>query len=297
MALRSVFSPVLIVALCVLCGSGIDALVKGVAMSVPVIVLLAWRFMFGGSYMLTAFVLAKRARPSWRAVRFHLMRTAIHISSAFLFFWGVTQLALAEATVLGFTAVLMVPPLAALILGERVSKLSLGAALIGFGGAALAVSASTSGAPEETNRLLGAGAGLLSAFLYAVSLVLIRLRTRDEDPLTIAMFTNVFPGLMLLPVLIWSVPTVDMAFVPVFALLGAMGALVWYFMTFAYGRAPAQRLAPLEYTSLIWASVLGFVFFEEVPGWQLYVGAVIIIAACLLVAFEERIGAMRASKA
>ncbi len=297
MELRTVFSPVLIVAFCVLGGSGIDALVKGLAASVPIIVLLAWRFMFGAIYMLVAFRLARRARPSWRAIRFHTLRTGIHISSAFLFFWGITQLALAEATVLGFTAVLMVPPLGALILGEPISKWSLGAALIGFGGAALALSAGTGGAPEGTNRLLGAGAGLLSAFLYAVSLVLIRLRARREDPLTIAMFTNVLPALMLLPFLIGSVGTVDLTYIPVFALLGAMGALLWFLMSYAYGKAPAQRLAPLEYTALVWASIIGIFFFGEVPGWQLYLGALIIIAACLLVAFEERIGAMRAPKA
>jgi S-adenosylmethionine uptake transporter len=288
MNLRGFFSPVVIVALCVFGGSGIDALVKGLAVSVPVIVLLAWRFMFGGIYMLAAYRLARLARPSWQAIRFHFMRTSIHISAAFLFFWGLTQLALAEATVLGFTAVLMVPPLGALILGETINKWSLGAALIGFGGAALALSASTGGAPEGTNRLLGAGAGLLSAFLYAVSLVLIRLRSRQEDPLTIAMFTNVFPGLMLLPFVFGSLPNLELAFVPVFALLGAMGAVLWYLMSYAYGTAPAQRLAPLEYTALVWASILGFVFFDEVPGWQLYVGAAIIIGACLLVAFEEK---------
>lgn len=289
MSARPLLSPVLIVAICVLFGSGIDALVKGVTANVSVLVLLAWRFMFGGVYMVIAFRLAKRPMPTWDALRFHMMRTGIHILSAFLFFWGLTHLALAEATVLGFTAVLMVPPLSALILGEKISKWSLGAALIGFGGAALALSANTGGAPEDTNRLLGAGAGLLSALLYALTLILIRLRSRKEDALTIAMFTNVLPAIMLLPVLFISLPEMDMAYVPIFALLGAMGAVIWYFMTLAYARAPAQRLAPLEYTALIWASVLGVVFFREVPGWQLYVGAAIIIGACLLVAFEDRL--------
>ncbi len=289
MFVRLLSSPVLIVTLCVLCGAGIDALVKGLTANVSVIDLLAWRFLFGGLYMLAAFKLARRPMPNWAAVRFHLMRTSVHILSAFLFFWGLTQLALAEVTVLGFTAVLMVPPLGALILGEPISKWSLAAALIGFGGAALALSASTSGAPEDTNRLLGAGAGLLSALLYALTLILIRLRSRKEDALTIAMFTNVLPAIMLLPFLVMSVPTINTDYVPVFALLGGLGALIWYFMTNAYARASAQRLAPLEYTALIWASVLGMVFFNETPGWQLYLGAVIIIGACLLVAFEDRL--------
>jgi drug/metabolite transporter (DMT)-like permease len=59
-------------------------------------------------------------------------------------------------------------------------------------------------------------------------------------------------------------------------------------MTLAYARAPAQRLAPLEYSALIWSGLFGSVFFSEYPGWQTWVGAVIIIGACLIVAFEER---------
>ena len=290
---RALFSPIIIVTLCVFSGSVIDALVKGLTQNVAVIDLLAWRFLFGGLYMLVAFKLAGKPMPSWAALRFHIMRTSVHILAAFFFFWGITQLALAEATVLGFTAVLMVPPLGALILGEPISKWNLGAAVIGFGGAALALSASTSGAPDDTNRLLGAGAGLVSAFLYALTLILIRLRSRKEDALTIAMFTNVLPAIMLLPFLFMSVPSLNVTYVPVFALLGGLGALIWYFMTLAYSRASAQRLAPLEYTALIWASVLGAVFFQEVPSWQLYVGAFIIIGTCLLVAFEDRLTGLK----
>jgi len=70
--------------------------------------------------------------------------------------------------------------------------------------------------------------------------------------------------------------------------LGALGYAVWYLMTLAYARAPAQRLAPLEYTALIWSGIFGSVFFAEYPGWQTWVGAAVIIAACLIVAFEER---------
>ena len=59
-------------------------------------------------------------------------------------------------------------------------------------------------------------------------------------------------------------------------------------MTLAYARAPAQRLAPLEYSALIWSGLFGSIFFQEYPGWQTWVGALVIIAACLIVAFEER---------
>jgi S-adenosylmethionine uptake transporter len=128
----------------------------------------------------------------------------------------------------------------------------------------------------------------LAAFLYALGLVLLRLRATKEDATTIAMFTNVVPAVLLLPVTIGLFGTPNWQHIPYFLMFGIFGFIVWYLMTLAYARAPAQRLAPLEYSALIWSGLFGSVFFDEYPGWQTWVGAVIIIGACLIVAFEER---------
>lgn len=293
---RSLSSPLLIAALCIALGSVIDATVKGVALTMAVPTIVAWRFLVGGSIALGVYRAKPRPLPSLRAIRFHAMRAAIQVTSAMLFFWSLTQLALAEATVIGFTSALMIAPLGAVILKEKISRTSALAALIGFLGAVLSVSAATDGAPETGQRVIGAAAAFLAAFLYALTLVLIRLRSREEDPLTIAMFSNVFPALFLSPVLILSLPTLNVSALPVLVLLGILGFTVWWLFSIAYSRAPAQKLAPLEYTALIWSGLLGAMFFGEVPGWRLYAGAVIIIAACLIVAVEDRFETRRAAR-
>lgn len=280
--------PLLIYAIGVALGCGIDGIVKHVAAEMAVITLLAWRFLFGGGFALTAYIAAKKPAPKWPAVRFHTMRAAIQLVSAFLFFWALTQLSLAEVTVIGFTAALMVAPVALVVLGEKITPVSIVAALIGFAGAVFAISGETSGAPVEGNRMLGAAAGFVSAFLYALTLVLVRLRARREDTLTIVTFTNTLGGILLLPVLVWSLPTMNWAYMPALILLGALGTGVWWLFTYAYSNAPAGRLAPIEYTSLIWAAAIGLILFDEVPSWQLYLGAIIIISACLMVAFERK---------
>ena len=281
-------SPLLIYVIGVALGCGIDAIVKTVATELAVITLLAWRFLFGGGFALGAYMAAKKPLPKLPALRFHTMRSVIQLVSAFLFFWALTQLGLAEVTVVGFTAALMVAPVALVVLGEKITAISVIAALVGFAGAVFAISGETSGAPVDGDRLLGALAGFASAFLYALTLVLVRLRAREEDTLTIVTFTNVIGGVMLLPILIWTLPTMNWAYIPALIFLGAMGTGVWWLLTYAYANAEAQQLAPIEYTSLIWAAALGAVFFDEVPGWQLYLGAAIIIGACLIMAFERR---------
>ena len=241
---RTLPSPLLIAALCIALGSVIDATVKGLALSMAVPAIVAWRFLVGGSIALGVYRARPRPLPSLRAIRFHALRGAVQVTSALLFFWSLTQLALAEATVIGFTSALMIAPLGAVILKEPVTRTSAIAAATGFLGAIFAVSAATGGAPETGQRVAGAAAAFLAAFLYAVTLVLIRLRSREEDPLTIAMFSNVFPALFLSPLLVLSLPGLDVSALPVLVLLGILGFTVWWLFSIAYSRGSA-RLAAL----------------------------------------------------
>jgi len=292
MIARLLSAPLLLAVLAVAMGSGIDALVKGTAPGAGVLVLVAWRFLFGAMIAGTVFVVQRRAWPPGEAVRFHVMRSVMQVASAILLFYALTQLALAETVLIGFTAALMVPFVAWIILGEAVSLRAFGLTLLGFAGAAFAVSAAPEGA-VGAHRMLGIAAVLASAMLYAVVLVLLRLRALKEDATTIAFFTNGVPALCLSPFLFGLAGPVNPSDLPVFMLLGALGYGVWYLMTLAYARARAQLLAPLEYTALIWAALIGFVFFDEVPGWRVAVGAVLIVAACLGVAFENHFATRR----
>ena len=272
----------------VLLGASIDAGVKYLARDVDVIVLMAWRFLIGGAGILAVYIWLKKPVPKWEAIRFHLLRGAIQTIAVITFFWSLTQLALAEATVIGFTSALMVAPIAWAILGERLSVRASLAAFTGFVGAALASSGTSDGAPENANRLLGIIACLIAALSYAFVLVLMRLRTRKEDTLTIVMFTNVVPALFLLPYLIVVEPVPVPSLIPFYVGLAALGTFVWWLMTKGYAQAEAQKLAPLEYTALIWASLYGWFLFKETPSWQLWAGAALIIASCLLIALDAK---------
>ena len=280
-------TPLLLAAFAILCGSIIDALVKGITLETAVLTFTAWRFLFGGLIAGSLYVIARKPVPSMRAIRFHAMRGLVQVTAALAFFWSLTQLGLSEATVIGFTAALMIAPLARIILGEAFSKLSVIAILIGFGGALFTISTETVGAPENTNRVLGAVAAFVAAFAYALTIVLMRLRSRQEDALTIVMFSNIMPALILLPLLLATDPVPQLHMLPIFAMMGLLGVFVWWIFAIAYANAPAQRLAPLEYTALIWSALLGFLFFREIPGWRLYAGSLVIITACLIVAFES----------
>ena len=280
MIARLLSRPLLIAVLAVGMGSGIDAIVKGAAPGAGLMQLVAWRFLFGGLLALAVFLWQRRPMPPWEAIRFHTLRGALQLVGAVLFFFALTRLALAEATIIGFTAALMVPFVARIVLGAFLIT------LVGFAGAAFAISGGGEGAPGD-GRGLGLAACFASATIYAVVLVLLRLRAVREDATTIALFTNAVPALCMAPVLFGVAGPVNLGDLPVFALLGGLGYSVWFLMTLAYARAKAQLLAPLEYTALIWSALFGIVFFAEMPGWRVWAGAVLIIGACLAIAFEN----------
>jgi S-adenosylmethionine uptake transporter len=235
--------------------------------------------------------------PGLPAIRFHALRSLAQVISAFAFFYSLTQIALAEAVVMGFTAALMIAPIARVILGEKMSPVTILASLVGFAGAALAATAETQGGPPDGNRLYGTAAILVSAVLYALNIVLLRLRTKEEDSLTLVTFMNVFPALFLLPfMLLFSEWTPAAHSWGAMIAVAFLGIGIWSLMTMAYARARAQTLAPFEYTGLIWSALLGYAFFDEIPGWRVYAGAAIIIAACLVVAFETHFIARREAK-
>lgn len=285
---RALSAPLLIAIIAIAMGSAIDAIVKGVAPSVGLQHLLAWRFLFGALIALAVFRAQKRPNPSWESIRFHTVRGLLQLACAFTFFYALMHLPLAVATIIGFTAALMVPFVAWVLMRERVSPIALIATVIGFAGAAFAVTGRPQRGAVSEDWLLGVVSCFLAAFLYALILVMLRMRATKEDATTIAMFTNLVPAVAMLPVTFGLFGAVDWRDIPIFIMLGVFGYAVWYLMTLAYARAPAQRLAPLEYTALIWSGVFGSIFFAEYPGWQTWVGAAIIIAACLIVAFEER---------
>lgn len=288
-------APLLIALIAIAMGSGIDALVKGVAPQAGLHHLLAWRFLFGALIALAVFKAQKRPHPGWPAIRFHTLRGIVQVGAAWSFFYALMHLPLAVATIIGFTAALMVPFVARVMIREAITPLALVATVIGFAGAALAVTGRPETSTASEQWVLGTLSCFLAAFLYALILVMLRMRATQEDATTIAMFTNTVPAIVLLPITLGLFGAPDWADIPLFFGLGILGYAVWFLMTLAYARAPAQRLAPLEYTALLWSGLFGSVFFAEYPGWQTWLGAAIIIVACLIVAVEGKFATRKAT--
>lgn len=282
------YLPPIVVALAgVFLGCVMDAVIKRLGAGYSPIVIAFWRYLFGSIISGAAVFLMRRPLPPLKRVRRHAFRSISVTACTLLFFYCLTVLPIAEATVLIFGAPLLIPPFAQVLLKERFRRQAMLALLIGFAGVLVTVQGEKLDL-ADLPRLLGIAAGVGAAVLYALSVVLLRGLAQKDDAIVISFLGNVFPALYLLVPAIFVGIVPQIADLPVFALTGFIGFVFWLLMTQAYGRAPAQSIAVAEYSGLVWAALLGFVFFAEVPRWQVWVGAAIIVIAVMMSAWEQR---------
>jgi drug/metabolite transporter (DMT)-like permease len=233
---------------------------------------------------LLAYIIARR--------KFYLLKTKKPVAMAFrmligtsgliITFAAVQALPLANATVIFFTATLLVPVFSFFFLKEQVGWHRWAAVFIGMGGVVLVAQ------PSAQLTALGVGLALAAAFTHAVVAVLIR-HMRSENPLTITFYFilggALVPGL-LMP---WfaHAPTVESLLPLLF--IGVAGGLGQYFLTSGLQMAPASLLSPFNYTGLLWATGLDMLLWNYVPGWPVFAGAAIIIASNLYILHRERL--------
>ena len=247
----------------------------------PVVLIYAWR-----RELMSAVV---TSRPLG-----HLGRGAISVAGMFLNFAALARLPLVDATAISFAAPLITVAFAAWFLGERVRIYRWSAVGVGFVGVIVMLwpyldfaQFSAEGAAAQA-ATLGAIFALIGAFTNAGAVIQTRRLTDTETTSSIVFYFSLFcalAGLATLP-FGWVWPTGwQLA-----ALIGAglVGGLAHIFLTESYRYAPASMVAPFDYTTMVWAFVLGYWMFGEVPTVYVYIGAAIVAASGLFVIWRER---------
>ncbi|MEZ6023116.1 MAG: DMT family transporter [Hyphomonadaceae bacterium] len=279
--------PALVLVLAISAGAAMDTTIKYLAQSNHVLVVALGRYVFGALFSAAIWWHAGKPSISLEMWRAHGLRGFVIAGCATTFFWALSVLPLAEAVTLSFIYPLIVPFVASLMLRERVRPQSLAAALVGFAGVIVA----TQGAPsvaDSPQHTLGVIAVLVSASLFSVAMVLLRARAQTDGAAIVGLMTSVIPMLIVAGPAIAFATTPHWSDWPLFLLMGALAAVFMYLTARAYARAQAQQLAPIHYVELIWATLFGYVIFHEMPRVQVFLGAILIIAACIYAAYDGR---------
>jgi drug/metabolite transporter (DMT)-like permease len=214
-------------------------------------------------------------------IKTQLFRGLLGFGQLYFLYCSFSTLPMADATAIGFATTLFVTALAGPFLKEKVGLARWSATLVGFIGV-LVISK-----PSGVMNMTGVMAGLLSAFLEAmVMLYSSKLGKHDKAFTTVFYYTatTCVIGGLCLP-FVWVCPTLEQF--GLIALLGVAGTLGHILIARSYQLAPAAVVAPMCYTLMIWGMVFGYIFWQEVPGIHVLLGAGVIIACGLFIVYQE----------
>lgn len=226
-----------------------------------------------------------------------LARSLLLLISTACYFYALTALPLTTAVTIGFTVPLIVTALSRPLLGERVGIYRWSAVVAGFCGALFIVQPWGHGPQGDHGAvapLLAAGASFGSAASYAIYQILSRKLAAHDPPETSIVFTAtvavILTGIAAIFYLDW-VPLVAWWHLGLFAATGLIGGFGHYFVTRAFVYAPAALLSPFGYGQLLMATALGYVIFGDFPDAYTWIGAAIVTASGLFIAWREYLAA------
>jgi drug/metabolite transporter (DMT)-like permease len=290
-------SPPLLAVIAIFILSVMDAMIKGISVDYGTLQVVQMRFLMGALVITCIFFALFPGWPSWEVIRINGVRGFLVVFTALTFFYGLSVLPLAEALALSFLSPIFIAILGVVILKEKAGgNIILGLILGTAGMMVMVIGLQTNEAGPRP--ALGIAAAILSAFSYGLAIVLLRARALKDPVVTIVLIQHLVPAIIvsLIGLIVWQFITPGLAAVPKaaqfqplsgeallwFLALGLCGAFGHLILATAFSRAAASSLAPLDYTSLIWAVLFGYLFFHEVPGLTTYIGAVLIAAGAFV---------------
>jgi len=265
----------------------IDVCAKHLLLSLPVTQVVWARFFF--HLVVVMALLGRRTLGIARANRpvLQTLRSAMLLTTTFLFFVGIRHIELAMASSIMFLSPILVTALSVPLLGERIGLRRVFGVLAGLTGALIIVRPGLGGVP------LAALFFVAAACTNALYLLMTRMLRQADDAYTTLLYTALVGSVLasLAAPMEWTQPTpFEWA---VMAAMGAFGAFGHFTLIRAFQSAPPSALMPFAYGGLIWATLFGFLVFGNLPDSYTILGALIIASSGLYIFHREQ----RAAKA
>ena len=257
-------------------------LIKILGETMPSYHLVFYRNMFA-ALMIAPFLFKQRASHiKTTRIGMHLARTVLGLLAMFCFFYALANIELANAMLLKLTGPIFIPIIAILWIHEKVSaKTYLGIAL-GFIGVIVFL--------DPTAEIqIASVIGLVGGALAAAAKVAIR-KMSDTEPTARIVFYFAFFGALfsLIPMLVGEKYMPNPHEWMLLVALGLVGTCGQFFLTKAYHMAPASQVGPFTYSSLLWASLAGWLFWDEWPAINIFIGAGLIISAGMVILYSKK---------
>lgn len=280
--LPAVWRGMLWVALSGLLFSCLNATMRNITLSLDPFESQFLRYLFGILVMLP--FVWRQGLKAYRPVNMtgQLWRGAVHTLGLTLWFTALPHLGLADMTAIGFTGPIFIMLGAAWFLGEKMRGDRWIAAAIGFAGVLVVVAPKFTGQGGVYALLM-----LASSPVFAASFLMTKTLTRYESPGVIVLWQAISVTLLSLPLSLihWTAPTIWQWIG--FATAGIFGSLGHYCLTRGFRVADISATQSLRFLDFVWASLMGWLVFSDVPSHTTLIGALVILTSTVWIARRE----------
>ena len=240
-----------------------------------------FRFFLGLVIILPYVIKNKDAVLKTTHLKQHFLRAILGLPAMLIYFSALVLLPIEKLTAISFVVPLMVTILAVFFLGEKIYIYRTLALILGFGGMLVIIR------PGFVDISIGVYMVLFSALLWSINIIITKKISKDDSAITILAYQSIFMSLLsfFIVLFFWEMPSLKTF---VYLILAAMcGTVLHLTLNHAFKLVDVSMTQPYSFLNLVFASIIGYFVFDEIPDLYTWIGALIIFTGVLIISYRE----------
>ena len=240
-----------------------------------------FRFFLGLVIILPYIIKKKDAVLKTTHLKQHFLRAILGLPAMLLYFSALVLLPIEKLTAISFVVPLIVTILAVFFLGEKIYIYRTLALILGFSGMLVIIR------PGFVDISIGVYMVLFSALLWSINIIITKKISKDDSAITILAYQSIFMSLLsfFIVLFFWEMPSLKTF---IYLILAAMcGTVLHLTLNHAFKLVDVSMTQPYSFLNLVFASIIGYFVFDEIPDLYTWIGALIIFTGVLIISYRE----------
>ena len=240
-----------------------------------------FRFFLGLVIILPYIIKNKDAVLKTTHLKQHFLRAILGLPAMLIYFSALVLLPIEKLTAISFVVPLIVTILAVFFLGEKIYIYRTLALILGFSGMLVIIR------PGFVDISIGVYMVLFSALLWSVNIIITKKISKDDSAITILAYQSIFMSLLsfFIVLFFWEMPSIKTF---IYLILAAMcGTVLHLTLNHAFKLVDVSMTQPYTFLNLVFASIIGYFVFNEIPDLYTWIGALIIFTGVLIISYRE----------
>ena len=240
-----------------------------------------FRFFLGLIIILPYIIKNKDAVLKTTHLKQHFLRAILGLPAMLIYFSALVLLPIEKLTAISFVVPLIVTILAVFFLGEKIYIYRTLALILGFSGMLVIIR------PGFVDISIGVYMVLFSALLWSINIIITKKISKDDSAITILAYQSIFMSLLsfFIVLFFWEMPSLKTF---IYLILAAMcGTVLHLTLNHAFKLVDVSMTQPYSFLNLVFASIIGYFVFDEIPDLYTWIGAIIIFTGVLIISYRE----------